>query len=123
MLDMRSKEVLKLIANICKEGSYQVIEIQELSSLLPAKYKMDKEVILQILKHLTSADYISIKYKDDNVICVTPLPFGRQYIESEEERKKNNKKMKTFAKGAFISALFAALIGAFLGTLIYNIIF
>lgn len=123
MLDVRSKEVLKLIASYCKEGSYQVIEINEITSSLPPKYKMDKEIIFQILKHLSSADYISVKYRDENVVCVCPLPYGRQYIESEEERKRNTKKMKTYAKGAFISALFAALIGAFLGTLIYNIIF
>lgn len=123
MLDIRSKEVLKLIASYSNEGSYQVIELEEIISSLPPKYKIDKEIIMQILKHLSSADYISIKYKDDNVICVCPLPFGRQYIEAEEERKKNAKKMKNYAKGAFISAIISALIGAFLGTLIYNIIF
>ena len=123
MLDARSKEVLKLIDSYCKEGSYQVIELEVITSSLPPKYKMDKEIILQILKHLSSADYISIKYRDDKVICVCPLPFGRQFIEAEEERKKNTKKMKNYAKGAFISALISALIGAFLGTLIYNIIF
>ena len=99
MLDIRSKEVLKLIASYSNEGSYQVIELEEIISSLPPKYK------------------------DDNVICVCPLPFGRQYIEAEEERKKNAKKMKNYAKGAFISAIISALIGAFLGTLIYNIIF
>ncbi len=123
MLDKMSKEVLRFLLEFCKDGSFQVLEYEEIIKSLSSNYNLDREGIMQILKHLNSLEYIIIKYNDDNVVCLSTLPFGRQYIESEEEKKKNILKMKNMARGAFISALFAALIGAFLGTLIYNIIF
>ena len=123
MLDKMSKEVLKFLLEFCKDGSFQVLEYDDIIRALTSNYNLDKEGIVQILKHLNSLEYITIKYRDDSVVCVSTLPLGRQYIESEEEKKKNIVKIKNMAKGAFISALLAALIGAFLGTLIYNIIF
>ena len=123
MLDKMSKEVLKFLLEFCKDGSFQVLEYDDIIGALTSNYNLDKEGIVQILKHLNSLEYITIKYRDDSVVCVSTLPLGRQYIESEEEKKKNIVKIKNMAKGAFISALLAALIGAFLGTLIYNIIF
>lgn len=123
MLDIRSKIVLRYLIKQCYEGSYKIIEIDDIISCLPQKYGADRESVKQIVNHLASTDYISVKYSDEDVYCLSALPFGRQYVESEDEQEKKSKKLKSVARGAYIALFFIALLGAFLGTLIYNILF
>lgn len=123
MLDVRSRDVLGCIVRTCSSGSYQVVEINDILAGVSAKYRLDGESVSQIVKHLSDVGYISVKYQDDRVFCLCPLPAGRQIVEAEEEQKKNKKKFKSMAKGAYIAVVLSALIGAFLGTLIYNLIF
>ena len=122
MLDVRSKEVLKHLISICG-SSYQVIEIADICEALQKKYRLDKDMVVQIVRHLASLDYISVKYQDSKVFCLTSLPLGRQLVEAELDSIKNRKKIKTLAKGVYIAVLVCALIGSFLGTLIYYMIF
>ena len=52
MLDKRSEYLLRLINESCKEGSYQVLEVDDLVRDMPKKYKIDAEGILQIVGYL-----------------------------------------------------------------------
>ena len=78
MLDFRSKTILNYLVNECNEGSYRVIETKELIASLPKKIKADSTLVEQAMKYLEKGNYISIKYKDNNMYCVSPLPFARQ---------------------------------------------
>ena len=94
MLDKRSEYLLRLINESCKEGSYQVLEVDDLVRDMPKKYKIDAEGILQIVGYLKNGEYVSVKYSDDHVICVCPLPRGRRIFEVEQDEKKTKRKRK-----------------------------
>lgn len=123
MLDNRSKDVLKFLVNECKEGSYKIIEIDEIIKSMPNKYLMDLDLVSQIIKHLENRDYISVKYADNEQFCLCPLPFGRQFIENESIHAKNKKDLKKIGNKIYFFSLLCALLGSFLGTLLFDLIF
>lgn len=94
MLDKRSKALLRFINEECREGTYKVIEVDDILRCMPKKYKMDQDGIAQIINYLSNLDYISVKYKDGIVYCVSPLPRGRKIFEIEEDEKRTNKLKK-----------------------------
>jgi len=122
MLDVRSKYVLKFIVNECNEGTYKIIDATDIISFLPKKYKADTENVAQIIKHLENGDYVSVKYSDEEQFCLCPSPFGRQFIENEDIQNKNKTVLKHLGRRNNLGVLLFALLGAFLGTLIYNLL-
>ncbi len=98
MLDKRSEALLRIINKECFEGSYKVLEVDDLIRLMPKKFKVDFETISQLMGYLKTGEYVSVKYSDNEVFCVSPLPRGRRFFEVELETKKNKKgkKIKTF---------------------------
>ena len=123
MLDAKSKEVLKVIVSECEEGGYKIIDIDDFLNSLPNHFYFDKDLILQAVKYLENGDYISVKYADDEKFCLCPLPFGRQFMENEANHAKNKKEIKKIGSKIYFFAMFCALIGSFLGTLLYDIVF
>lgn len=108
MLDKRSEALLRIINKECLEGSYKVLEVDDLIRLMPKKYKVDYETISQLMGYLKAGEYVSVKYYDNEVFCVSPLPRGRRVFEVELEDKKNNKKRKL--KGFLLLAFYLLLI-------------
>lgn len=108
MLDKRSEALLRIINKECLEGSYKVLEVDDLIRLMPKKFKVDYETISQLMGYLKAGEYVSVKYCDNEVFCVSPLPRGRRVFEVELEDKKNNKKRKL--KGFFLLAFYLLLI-------------
>ena len=94
MLDKRSEALLRIINEECKEGSYKVIESDDILRQMPSKFKLDVEGISQLMGYLASGEYISLKYNDEQVFCVCPLPRGRRIFEVEKDEKKFRKKVK-----------------------------
>ena len=80
MLDVRSMAILKYIASECTEGSYRVIEVKDLVNAFPKKFKADSSTLGHIMQYLEKGNYISIKYKDAKMYCVSTLPFARQML-------------------------------------------
>ena len=108
---MFEKKLLKYFVDECNEG-YGVFEIDEIKSFLPKKYTTND--IKRLLKHYDISGYISIKYSDEKTYCLSPLAKARALVEEK-------KSFKDYLIVLFVG-LFAFL-GAFLGTLFYNIIF
>ena len=123
MLDVRSKIILKYLVNECNEGSYRVIEIKELINCLPKKYKPDNNIVIQCMQYLEKGNYISIKYKDNNMYCTSPLPFARQILENESNEKQKTKKYIKMGSMLYILVFVFAFLGAFMAILVYGIIF
>lgn len=122
MLDIRSKAVLKYLVKETTEGSYKILEAQEIMDSIPKKFKPDREIVFQIMNYLEVGNYVSIKYSDENQFCVAPLPFGRQYIENDDLQAKNTKIfMNLVYKNNIITFIFAFL-GSFLAILLYHLI-
>lgn len=123
MLDYRSSIVLKYLVNECKEGSYKIIDIDDIVLSMPKKFKADKEIILQIMEYLSNGEYISVKYSDDDQFCLCPLPFGRQFVEKDQILNKNKKIIQIVEIKYNLLTFFFAFMGAFLAIIIYNLIF
>lgn len=115
MLDKRSEVLLRIINKECNEGSYKVIDVDDILRLMPNRFKVDLETINQLMNYLKSGDYISIKYSDNEVFCVSPLPRGRRMFELEKEERRLSKKkiFKFFLMSIFyLFLIFGACLGA-----------
>ena len=123
MLDLRSKCLLKYLAGECSEGSYRVFEVNELLSSLPSKFKADSAIISQCMQYLEKGNYISIKYKDGNMYCCSPLPFARQILESESNERQKVKKLIKMGSWLYVLVFVFAFLGSFMAILIYGLIF
>ena len=94
MLDKRSEALLRIINKECNEGSYRVLEVDDLIRLMPKKFKVDFDTISQLMGYLKTGEYVSVKYSDNEVFCVSPLPRGRRIFEVAQDEKNSNKKSK-----------------------------
>lgn len=123
MLDDRSKTILTYLVKECNEGSYRVIDTSELINALPKKYKPDDSSVSLCMDYLEKGNYISIKYKDAKLYCVTPLPFARQILENESNEREKTKKMYKMGSLLYILVFACAFLGSFLAIIIYGLIF
>ncbi len=112
MLDKRTHLLLSRIALLCNDGSYRVVEEKDLLSSFPEKLKTDGEGLLHMLKYLREHGYIDVKYAEDGVYCLSPLPEGRMYDERTRRERREGIKRRT---ALFVSALLSAFAGAFAG--------
>ncbi|MCL2540238.1 MAG: hypothetical protein FWE53_02245 [Firmicutes bacterium] len=120
MLDKRTSLLLNAINKFCAEGSYKLIEWSALLSEMPAKYKIDKDNLAQMISYLTSREFIDVKYTDDNEIMVSPLPKGRLYNEKEQEVKSTKRQDLRGVLYTIIGAGIAAFAGAALAVFIFT---
>ena len=82
---------------------------------MPKKFKVDFDTINQLVNYLKIGEYISLKYSDKEVICISPLPRGRRVFEIENEDKKNKKKnsiKKFFLMFFYLILIFAVCFAA-----------
>lgn len=115
MLDKRSEALLRIINKECNEGSYRVLEVDDLIRLMPKKFKVDFDTISQLMGYLKTGEYVSVKYSDNEVFCVSPLPRGRRIFEVEQEEKNSNKKSKLkkfFLLTFYLLLIFGISLGA-----------
>lgn len=120
MIDIKSKLVLKILAKECNNGNYKIIEIPDIIMALPRHFRMESEAIKHILTHLERQDMISIKYDDDDVFCLTVLPFGFETLENDKPKfiKKEKIKEKKLNVATIILSFASAFLGTSLGILI-----
>lgn len=123
MLDERSKTILDFLVKECNEGSYRVVEVSDLLDALPARFKPDTGTVSLCMDYLEKGNYISIKYKDAKMYCVTPLPFARQILENESNEKQKSKKLFKIGTFLYFLVFVCAFLGTFLAILIYGLIF
>ena len=123
MLDLRSRAILKYLVHECCEGSYRVFDVGELVECLPAKFKADSVVVGQCMQYLEKGNYISIKYKDGNMYCCSPLPFARQILENESNERQKVKKLIKMGSWLYILVFVFAFLGSFMAILVYGLIF
>ena len=115
MLDKRCEELLRIVNKECQEGSYKVLEVDDLIRLMPKKFKVDFDTISQLMGYLKTGEYVSVKYSDNEVFCVSPLPRGRRIFEVEQEEKNSNKKSKLkkfFLLTFYLLLIFGVSLGA-----------
>ena len=123
MLDERSKSILNYLVKECSEGSYRVIDTNELINCMPKKFKPDDGTVALCMDYLEKGNYINIKYKDAKMYCLTPLPFARQILENESNEKEKTKKMYKIGSLLYVLVFACAFLGSFLAIIVYGLIF
>ena len=119
MLDKRSMALLKIINEECVNSGYKIFSVEQLINSLPSELGVDENVFLICIKNLFDRQYISVKYQDENEICLVPLAKGRVVFENiiDEEIERNSIKKKYFA-----FSFCGGIVGSILGGVIVAII-
>lgn len=119
MLDKRTAATLFVINGECADGAYKVIEAEELIAKLPSKLATEADGLKQTLKYLKEREYIDIKYSDNDVYCLFPLPKGRLYFENENAKTAEaHTHFRQFLFTAFLGAMAGAIIGSIITALV-----
>lgn len=120
MLDKKTTATLKILNAICEEGTYKVIDYNNLISKFPNRYKVNKEALDQNLEYLKTGQYIDIKYAENDTYCLCVLPKGRMILEDSTRESKTIKHFnKMLIITMFVSGIMAFL-GAFLAIFLYG---
>lgn len=114
MLDEKTEALLAAINERCGEG-YKIIEERELCERL-ASCGVDISEIRAMLCFLEAERYVEVRYAEDGLYCVKPLAEGRKYFEQERLRERNSRVRR---RGEFLLSFSGALLGGFLGALIF----
>ncbi len=108
MLDERTFALLNAINLECQNGGYKVFLIKDLLYSVD-KYSFDEYDFLESIERLKNHQYISVKYQDDNEICLAPLIKGR--IESENRLEKQIERIEDQRK-YFLYSFLGGLLGS-----------
>ncbi len=122
MLDKRTEMVLLTINGFCEEGSYKIINCEDLLSRIPPKMRPDKEGLADIISYLEEREYIKCKYSDENVYCLAPLPKGRLYKETLEEEMKSRFSYGRLVVMAFLGSVLGGALGAVIHAIIISLL-
>ena len=122
MLDKRCIELLNIINHECKDSGYKIFSVGELISLMPERFGIDGLGLIECIKTLYEREYISVKYQDDNEVCICPLTKGRLVFENRlEEELEKSRAEKRYFLFSFVGAL-AGGIGSFLVALLFRVV-
>jgi len=110
MLDKRSVKLLVFLVRSCEDGSFKVIETEDLTKAVSSRADLD--VIRPILKFLRDSEMIDIKYSDENKYCLSVLPKGRVYVETYNVKRKEIALSRRMAMFIILGSFFAACAGA-----------
>ncbi len=115
MLDTRTAALLAHLNGLCREGKYEVVEADELLSCFPPKAGMDRENLQKTLAYLSENGYVDIRYEEDGLYCLCPLPAGRLYTEHARAAKRDAFRRR---RDTVLLAAAGAFVGGFLGALL-----
>ena len=116
MLDYRTLSLLDIINSNCQSGGYKVFLINDLISAMPSAFNTDEQGLLECLETLKNHQYVSIKYQDDDEVCLMPLMKGK--LESENRIDQEIEKIKCQKQYFWAGFLGASIGGAIIGVII-----
>ena len=109
MLDERASALLGRIDELCKGDGFKIAEEGELLSCFPDG--AGREELERTLGELEERRYIDVKYAEEGVYCLCPLPEGRRYFEALKETRREGARRRG-------EAFFLSLSGGFFGSLL-----
>lgn len=116
-MDKLTLEILKKLNEFSSLGELKVISYN--AFLKELKSNISIETLYNTVKYLASNDYITLKYSDSEEFCYLALAKTRSYIESLNEKNKENKRRII---GIILNSIFCgifAFLGAFLAIIIF----
>lgn len=123
MLDRQTSELLKVLNSFCKDGSYKVLDKNEIIEKMSTRYNIDKDSLSQMLSHLAERSYLNIKYADNEVYCLAVLPKGRLFDEKVREMSIERKKYNKNLTITIIVSSVCGFLGSMMGVLLSKLIF
>ena len=123
MLDKQTSILLANLNSICQDGSYKVIDKKDLINLNSKKNKLDEDSLKAMIEHLQERNYLSIKYSDDKVYCLSVLPKGRLFDEKSKELAKEKRKYNKLIIVTLSLSSIASFVGAFCAMLVFKFLF
>lgn len=118
MLDKKSLALLKTIISQT-DGGYKVFSIEELCLNMPKQLNLDANEFNDCVNLLKEKEFISVKYQDDNEICLLVLNKGRSLFENLSEEKKE--KIKNSHK-YYLSAFLGGFTGSISALLFFSVV-
>ena len=123
MLDKQTSILLANLNSICQDGSYKVIDKKDLINLNSKKNKLNEDSLKAMIEHLQERNYLSIKYSDDKVYCLSVLPKGRLFDEKSKELAKEKRKYNKLIIVTLSLSSIASFVGAFCAMLVFKLLF
>ncbi len=117
MLDERTGALLGKINEICGAGGFKIAEEGELLSCLGAGATRE-ELVLK-LGELRDCRYIDIRYAEEGVYCVCPLPAGKRYFEDLVEKRRAGVRRRA---DLFLFSLLGSFLGSVAGAFLVRLI-
>ncbi len=119
MLDKRCFALLDFFNAACESSGYKVFDTEEILLAMPKEFGMEKEGLKECVYSLCEKEYLSVKYYDDDKVCLSPLPKGRLVFEKKaEEELLNEKSVKRYFVCSFIGAAFGGTVSALIVSVI-----
>lgn len=116
MLDRLSLKVLKVLNKYSEIGEFKVVNKQDI--IKETKKDMTLTAFDSIIDFLNKAEYINVKFSDNDELCFSALAKSRAYIETDKEKKLVEKdRIITIIFSCIFSGMFA-FFGAFLAIII-----
>lgn len=117
MLDKKTDSLLRAVAKFAPEG-YVVLSLDEIYQALPEKIQGDDKFVSDSINYLKDNDYIDVKYRDKNEICLAVTLKTQAYLGGEKELPQKAK----IANGQLGFLLGAVFLASFLGSLAAHLI-
>lgn len=118
MLDNASEFILKKFVKESYNKGYKIFYIEEFSNLIPKKYNIDKNNLLDFVRNLDEKGFISLKYTDDELFCLTALHKARIFLEDKLDTLKKYNKFKKLAVWVILLNFIFCFIACFLSIFI-----
>ena len=120
MLDGRTSALLEKINGLCGEGGFKIAEEGDLLSCFPPSDGAGKADLKRMLADLEERRYIEVKYAEEGVYCLRPLPEGKLYFENLRREQREGARRRT---SAFAVSVLGGMLGSFLGALLALAVF
>ena len=117
MIENISQYLLKYFIKFNVNEKFVIYEIKDLLNEFK-NLSLGKDKLLEIIKTLELKGFIIIKYLDKEKICLSVLPFARQYLQTEEDNFEYLTKVKRENFKFFWLIVLFSFIGAFIGSLL-----
>ena len=114
MLDRETSLLLEKIVASCGEGGYKIIDETDLCACVP-----EGSDVKELLGFLQDNRYVDVRYAEDGVYCLRPMPEGKMYFErAREEREEHRRRRRDIALFSALGAFAGGLLGALAAMLI-----
>ena len=123
MIDSRASEILNYINQVCQDGTYKIVSLNELIDAVSSVYNIDGDGVRHSLTYLAEREYISIKYEDEVEFCLCPLPKGRLHFETQiESIAENKQEHKSIVIASFLGGLIGSTVASIIAFIIYFLV-